>query len=75
METTMYMLAHAASRENPIQIGDSYGDACRNCGSTLIIIAPPSASGHCAVCSHEAHDWVGRLKQTARRRADAAHPF
>lgn len=71
----MYMLAHAASRENPIQIGDSYGDACRNCGSTLIIIAPPSASGQCAVCSHAAHDWVDRMKQTARRRVAAAHPF
>ena len=71
----MYMLAHAASRENPIQIGDSYGDACRNCGSTLIIIAPPSSSGHCAVCSHEAHDWVDRMKGSARRRIDAAPAF
>lgn len=70
----MYMLAHAASRENPVQIGDSYGDSCRHCGSTLIIIAPPSASGRCAVCSLEAHAWVERLKDTARRRATALHP-
>jgi len=40
----MLTLAHAASRENPVQIGDSFGDACRHCGSTLIIIAPPSLS-------------------------------
>jgi hypothetical protein len=73
METTMYMFAHAASRENPVQIGDSYGDACHHCGSTLIIIAPPSSSGRCAVCSPEAHAWVERLKDTARRRAVAAH--
>ncbi len=69
----MYMLAHAASRDNPMQIGDSYGDACRHCGSTLIIIAPPSSSGRCAVCSPEARDWVERLKGAARRRALALH--
>ncbi len=65
----MYTLAHAASRDNPVRIGDSYGDACRHCGSTLIIIAPPSSSGRCAVCSPVAHDWVERLKNAARRRA------
>ena len=64
----MYTFVNAASRENPVQIGDSYGDACRHCGSTLIIIAPPSSSGRCAVCSPEAHAWVERLKGTARRR-------
>ena len=72
-ETTMYMLAHAASRENPVQIGDSFGDACRHCGSTLIIIAPTSSSGRCAVCSPEARAWVERMKDTARRRATALH--
>jgi hypothetical protein len=64
----MYTFVNAIARENPVQIGDSYGDACRHCGSTLIIIAPPSASGRCAVCSPEAHAWVGRLKDAARRR-------
>lgn len=63
----MYQFVHAAARENPVQIGDSYGDACRHCGSTLIIIAPPSSSGRCAVCSPEAHAWVERLKNTVRR--------
>lgn len=70
----MYTLARACSRENPVQIGDSYGDACRHCGSTLIIIAPPSSSGRCAVCSPEAHAWVDRLKDSARRRVVAPHP-
>lgn len=64
----MYTFVNAIARENPVQIGDSYGDACRHCGSTLIIIAPPSSSGRCAVCSPEAHAWVERLKDTARRR-------
>lgn len=64
----MYTFVNAIARENPVQIGDSYGDACRHCGSTLIIIAPPSSSGRCAVYSPEAHAWVERLKDTARRR-------
>jgi hypothetical protein len=65
----MYTFVNAIARENnPVQIGDSFGDACRHCGSTLIIIAPPSSSGRCAVCSPEAHAWVERLKDGARRR-------
>lgn len=67
----MLILAHAASRDNPVQIGDSFGDACRHCGSTLIIISPPTSSGRCAVCSPEAHAWGERHKETARRRAIA----
>lgn len=65
----MYDFVHAAARENPVQIGDGYGEPCRHCGSTLIIIAPPSSSGRCAVCSPEARAWVERLGKTARRRA------
>jgi hypothetical protein len=72
METSMSTFARAATRENPIQIGDSYGDACRHCGSTLIIIAPPSSSGRCAICSHEAVAWIERHNENARRRAAAA---
>lgn len=68
----MLTFARAASRDNPIQIGDSYGDACRHCGSTLIIIAPPSSAGRCAICSPEAVTWIERHKETARRRAAAA---
>lgn len=50
-----------------MRIGDSFGEACRNCGSTQIIVAPPSSSGRCAVCSHEAVAWAVRLEHTARR--------
>lgn len=61
----MYMLARAASRENPLQIGDSYGDACRHCGSTLIIIAPPSLSTAKTVLLSAAdwlrNSWLGKL--------------
>ena len=51
----MYDFVRAAARENPVQIGDGYGEPCRHCGSTLIIIAPPSSSGRCAVCSPKTH--------------------
>ena len=50
-----------------MHIGDSFGEACRNCGSTQIIVHPPSSSGRCAICSHEAVAWAVRLDQTARR--------
>jgi len=54
-----------------MRVGESFGEACRCCGSTLIIIAPPSSSGHCAVCSHEAAGWAQRLVATAERRRAA----
>ena len=50
-----------------MRIGESFGEACRKCGSTQIIIDPPSSSGRCAVCSHEAVDWAMRLEHAARR--------
>jgi hypothetical protein len=50
-----------------MRIGESFGEACRCCGSTLIIIAPPSSSGRCAVCSPEAVAWAARLEQISRR--------
>jgi len=55
-----------------MRIGDSFGEACRNCGSTLIIVAPPSSSGRCAVCSHEAVAWAARLEHTSRRNQEMA---
>lgn len=55
-----------------MRIGESFGEACRNCGSTQIIVAPPSSSGHCAVCSHEAVAWAARLELTSRRNQQMA---
>jgi hypothetical protein len=71
----MYTLAHPSAR-TPHQpelwhTGESFGDACRHCGSTLIIVEPPSSSGRCAVCSHEAVAWAARRAEVARRRARA----
>jgi hypothetical protein len=76
LETTMPALIHAspihATHDTPMQIGDSFGDACRHCGSTLIIIAPPSSSGRCAVCSPEAKAWGERDAERRLRRLRTA---
>jgi hypothetical protein len=50
-----------------MRVGESFGEACRCCGSTLIIIAPPSSAGRCAVCSPEAIGWAARLEEISRR--------
>src|SRR5687767_7232630 len=55
-----------------MRFGDSYGEACRFCGSTQIVVWPPSSSGNCAVCSDEVHDWEARLDQVAERRLTRA---
>lgn len=70
MQTLMHASPIHASADGPMRIGDSFGDACRHRGSTLIIIAPPSSSGRCAVCSPQATAWGER--EDARRRARAA---
>jgi hypothetical protein len=51
-----------------MRFGDSYGEACRFCGSTQIIVWPPSSSGNCAMCSDEVQAWEARLDQVAERR-------
>jgi len=55
-----------------MRTGASYGDCCRYCGSTEIILEPASSSGHCSVCSHEAAAWAARSSDTVDRYATAA---
>ncbi len=55
-----------------MRIGASYGESCRYCGSTEIIVEPASSSGHCALCSHEAAAWTARADGTVDRYAAAA---
>jgi hypothetical protein len=50
-----------------MRFGDSYGEACRFCGSTQIVVWPPSSSGNCAVCSDEVQAWEARRDQVAGR--------
>ena len=55
-----------------MRFGESFGEACRFCGSTEIIVWPPSSAGNCAHCSEEAIAWDARLAQLADRRLMAA---
>jgi hypothetical protein len=55
-----------------MRFGESFGEACRFCGSTQIIVWPPSSAGNCAACSKEALAWDARLDQLAQRRLEQA---
>ena len=59
-----------------MRFGESFGEACRNCGSTEIVVWPPSSAGHCAMCSEAVQAWRARTDQLAERKlalARAAH--
>lgn len=56
-----------------MRFGESFGEPCRYCGSTQIIVWPPSSAGNCALCSEEAIAWDARLDQLAGRRLALAH--
>jgi hypothetical protein len=51
-----------------MRFGESYGEACRNCGSTQIVVWPPSSAGHCAQCSDVVHAYTARLDRLAERK-------
>jgi hypothetical protein len=55
-----------------MRFGESYGEACRFCGSTQIVVWPPSSAGNCALCSEEVQAWEARLDQIAERRLAVA---
>src|SRR5678815_5668899 len=46
-----------SAKEGKMRFGESFGEACRYCGCTQIIVSPPSSAGHCAQCSKEALAW------------------
>jgi hypothetical protein len=51
-----------------MRFGESYGEACRFCGSTEIVVWPPSSAGNCAHCSDAVKAWDARAGQLADRR-------
>src|SRR5215475_13571687 len=57
-----------STKEGVMRFGESFGEAWRLCGSTQIIVWPPSSAGNCAICSKEALAWDARLDQLAQRR-------
>jgi hypothetical protein len=53
-----------------MRIGESFGEACRYCGSTMIIVEPLQLAGNCARCSTGANHprpWADRLAAAAGR--------
>jgi hypothetical protein len=61
-----------SAKEGKMRFGESFGEACRFCGCTQIIVWPPSSAGHGAQCSKEALAWDARLDQLAARRLEHA---
>lgn len=55
-----------------MRFGEGFGDACRFCGSTKIIVSPPSSAGHCAQCSEEAKTWATRQERLIEHQAAMA---
>jgi len=55
-----------------MRFGEGYGEACRFCGSTEIIVSPPSSAGNCAHCSDEAKAWTARQERLADHQAAMA---
>jgi hypothetical protein len=51
-----------------MRFGESHDEACRYCGSTQIVVWPPSSAGQCAVCSDEVRAHEARLDQLAERK-------
>jgi hypothetical protein len=59
---------NGSAKEGNMRFGESFGEACRNCGSTEIVVWPPSSAGHCAVCSEAVQAWKARTDQLAERK-------
>lgn len=51
-----------------MRFGESHDEACRYCGSTQIVVWPPSSAGQCAVCSDDVRAHEARLDQLAERK-------
>lgn len=59
--------SRGGAKEEYMRVGESFGEACRYCGSTQIIVWPPSSEGNCGMCSDEISAWAARLDQLAQR--------
>ncbi len=51
-----------------MRFAESHDEACRYCGSTQIVIWPPSSAGQCAGCSEEVRAYEARLDRLAERK-------
>ena len=55
-----------------MRFAESHDEACRYCGSTQIVIWPPSSAGQCAGCSEEVRVYEARLDRLAERKLAVA---
>ncbi len=51
-----------------MRFAESHDEACRYCGSTRIVVWPPSSAGQCAGCSDEVREYEARLDRLAERK-------
>lgn len=51
-----------------MRFAESHDEACRYCGSTQIVVWPPSSAGQCAGCSDEVRAYEARLDGLAERK-------
>ena len=51
-----------------MRFAESHDEACRYCGSTQIVVWPPSSAGQCAGCSEDVRTYEARLDRLAERK-------
>lgn len=51
-----------------MRFAESHDEACRYCGSTQIVVWPPSSAGQCTGCSEEVRAYETRLDRLAERK-------
>jgi len=59
---------NGSAKEGNMRFAESPEEACRYCGSTQIVVWPPSSAGQCAGCSGEVRAYEARLDQLAERK-------
>jgi hypothetical protein len=59
---------NGSAKEGNMRFGESHDEACRYCGSTQIVVWPPTSAGQCAVCSDDVRAHEARLDQLAERK-------
>jgi hypothetical protein len=72
MSPWLSIILNGSAKEGKMRFGESFGEACRFCGSTHIVVWPPSSAGNCAVCSDEVRAWEARLDHLAERKIAVA---
>lgn len=55
-----------------MRFAETHDEACRYCGSTQIVVWPPSSAGQCAGCSEEVRAYEARLDRLAERKLAVA---